>query len=111
VKTNHLCLNFILWKRCGRICCHEIHYSEDNAVQTGCKKVLRRGKDIEKLLNVVDILSEGKKLSLEYHDHPLRGTYKDKRDCHIEPDWILIYAVEDNELVLYRTGSHPELFK
>ena len=74
------------------------------------KKVLRRGKNIEKLLNVVEILSEGKNLAPEYHDHPLRGKYADKRDCHIESDWLLIYAVENGELVLYRTGSHPEVF-
>ena len=74
------------------------------------KKVLRRGKDIEKLLGVVEILSEGKNLTPEYHDHPLRGKYTNNRDCHIESDWILIYAVEDDELVLYRTGSHSELF-
>lgn len=75
------------------------------------KKVLRRGKDIEKLLSVVEVLSGGKKLTPEYHDHPLRGKYTDKRDCHIEPDRILIYAVENDELVLYRTGSHSELFE
>lgn len=74
------------------------------------KKVLRRGKDIRKLLSVVEILLEGKQLSPEYHDHPLIGEYTNKRDCHIESDWILIYAVEDEEVVLYRTGSHSELF-
>jgi len=73
------------------------------------KKVLHRGKDIEKLLNVIGILSDGKNLTSEYHDHPLRGKYTDKRDCHIESDWILIYAVENDELILYRTGSHSEL--
>lgn len=74
------------------------------------KKILRRGKDLEKLLHVVEILSQGKKLNPEYHDHPLRGKYTDKRDCHIEPDWILIYTVENDEIILYRTGSHSELF-
>ena len=74
------------------------------------KRVLRSGKDIEKLLSIVAKLSEGLKLSPEYHDHPLSGKYKTKRDCHIEPDWILIYAIEDDELVLYRTGNHPQLF-
>jgi mRNA interferase YafQ len=75
------------------------------------KRLLRSGKDIEKLLSIVEKLAEGRKLPLEYHDHPLSGKYKNKRDCHIEPDWILIYAVEDDELVLYRTGSYSQLFR
>ena len=75
------------------------------------KRILRSGKDIEKLLSIVEKLAEGRKLAPEYHDHPLNGKYKNKRDCHIEPDWILIYAIEDDELVLYHTGSHPQLFR
>ncbi len=75
------------------------------------KGLLRSGKDIEKLLSIVEELAEGRKLSPEYHDHSLIGKYKNKRDCHIEPDLILIYAIEDNELVLYRTGSHSQLFR
>ena len=74
------------------------------------KRVLRSGKDIEKFLNIVGKLSERLKLSPECHDHLLSGNYKSKRDCHIEPDWILIYAIEGDELVLYRTGNHPQLF-
>ncbi len=75
------------------------------------RKVLRRRKDIERLLSIIEALAEEKKLPSEYKDHPLTGNYKNKCDCHVEPDWILIYAVEDDELVLYRTGSHSELFK
>jgi len=52
----------------------------------------------------------GDTLPPEYKDHPLTREYKGKRDWHIEPDWILIYAIEGDELVLYRTGSHSELF-
>jgi mRNA interferase YafQ len=75
------------------------------------KRVLKRGKDLEGLLAVVQTLADGKPLSAMYRDHPLIGEYSGKRDCHIEPDWILIYAVEDEELVLYRTGSHADLFR
>ncbi len=50
-------------------------------------------------------------MAAHYQDHPLKGQYKDKRDCHLGPDWILVYAVVDNELVLYRTGSHADLFR
>lgn len=69
------------------------------------------GKDIEKLLTVIEILSEGLTLPSEYKDHPLIGEYKGKRDCHIEPNWVLIYSIENNELVLYRPESHPDIFR
>jgi mRNA interferase YafQ len=75
------------------------------------KKLQNSGKDVEKLLKAVEMLSEGEKLPPEYRDHPLAGNFKGKRDCHIEPDWILIYAIENDELILYRTGSHSELFE
>jgi len=75
------------------------------------KRVLRGGKEIEKILGIINILSKGQTLPPECKDHPLMGEYKGKCDCHIEPDWILIYSSRNNELVLYRTGSHSELFK
>ena len=75
------------------------------------KRMVRRGKDLEKLLVVIEELAEGRKLVTQYLDHSLKGTYKNKRDCHIEPDWILIYAIEEHEIVLYRTGSHADLFR
>ena len=74
------------------------------------KRMLKRGKDLEKLLLVVQDLSARRKLSVKYKDHPLKGQHRDKRDCHIEPDWILLYAIESDELVLYRTGTHSDLF-
>ncbi len=74
------------------------------------KRVLKRGKDIDQLLSVVQELAAGHPLAKQFVDHPLRSQYIGKRDCHIEPDWLLIYAIEDDELVLYRTGSHADLF-
>ena len=82
-----------------------------NQFKRDVKKILKSGKDIEKLLTVIEILSEGLTLPSEYKDHPLIGKYKGKRDCHIEPNWVLIYSIENNELVLYRTGSHPDIFR
>jgi mRNA interferase YafQ len=75
------------------------------------KRCINRGQDLEQLLFVVQELAEGDILTERYNDHLLKGQYIGKRDCHINPDWILIYAVEDNELVLYRTGSHSDLFR
>jgi len=74
------------------------------------KHLVESGKDIEKLLFVVKELAEGRKLAPHYRNHSLKGKLKGKHDCHIEPNWILLYAVEDDELVLYRTGSHAHLF-
>ncbi len=75
------------------------------------KRVLKQGKDLERLLDVVQTLADGVPLFAIHRDHQLKGEYTGKRDCHIEPDWILIYAVEDEELMLYRTGSHADLFR
>lgn len=74
------------------------------------KRLARGGKDLEKLFKAIEMLAQGKTLPPDYRDHPLAGNFKGKRDCHIEPDWILIYAIEEDELILYRTGSHSELF-
>lgn len=75
------------------------------------KRLQRSGKDIEELLFVITELAEGKQLSRQYHDHPLKGKFKGKRDCHIEDDWILLYSIENNEVILYRTGTHSQLFR
>ena len=76
------------------------------------KKVIRQGKDINKLLKVVEMLSRKEHLDLKYHDHSLISDKRMKncRDCHIEPDWILIYKYLDNCLLLINTGTHSDLF-
>lgn len=75
------------------------------------KRLQRQGKDMEKFKAVVRLLCEGKELPPKYADHPLKGDWSDFRDCHIEPDWVLIYRIEQEELllVLARSGSHSEL--
>ena len=67
---------------------------------------------MNKLLDVIDILREGRELPPQYKDHPLHGDYAGHRDCHIEPDWILIYYKNENSLVLSltRTGTHGDVF-
>lgn len=74
------------------------------------KKQVKRGKDSEKVLVVVKILKEGKELPESYKDHSLRGRWINRRDCHLEPDWILIYTISPEELRLERTGTHSDLF-
>ncbi len=73
----------------------------------------RRGCDLSKLDTVIDILCTTQSLPEKYRDHPLSGNYKNYRECHIEPDWLLIYKIENDTLtlVLFRTGTHSDLFR
>lgn len=78
------------------------------------KKIKKQNKDLEKIHEVINLLAEGKKLDYKYKDHQLIDDkyYKNCRECHITPDWLLIYR-HDNEkliLILIDTGSHSELF-
>jgi len=75
------------------------------------KRLQKRGYDMEKLRRVMKCLISGEPLEERLKDHPLRGKYAGARDCHIEPDWVLIYAIVDDELRLLRTGTHTDLFK
>lgn len=75
------------------------------------KRVQMQNKDITKLRGVIKKLAAGEKLEPKYKDHPLSGKWKDFRDCHLEPDWVLIYKSTEDVLRLERTGSHSELFK
>jgi len=76
------------------------------------KLALRRGYNMELLATVVNKLAEGIPLEPKYKDHELSGDFKGLRECHISPDWLLIYQVIDGEIVLYlsRTGTHSDLF-
>ena len=76
------------------------------------KKMLKRGADLDKLETVVNILAAGETLPPQYHDHALTGDLEGTRDCHITPDWLLLYRIENDVLVLTltRTGSHADLF-
>jgi mRNA interferase YafQ len=74
------------------------------------KLAQRRGKDMSKLKAILLLLMEGRALPPECRDHPLKGDWKGFRDLHIEPDWLLLYRIEGDELQLARTGSHADLF-
>ena len=74
------------------------------------KRQLRQGKDQKKLITIVKILLAGRPLPTKHKDHPLKGAWRGRQDCHIEPDWILIYRITENELRLERTGTHSDLF-
>ena len=76
------------------------------------KIIKKRGYDIDILREVINTLADGKPLDKKYKDHKLSGNYIGCRECHIKPDWLLIYEISEDELVLYatRTGSHSDLF-
>jgi len=75
------------------------------------KRMRKRGKDLEKLKVLVTKLAKIEPLDPKHRDHPLIGPWKNCRDCHVEPDWILIYSADPHSLHLERTGSHSDLFK
>lgn len=82
-----------------------------NKCKKDIKKAKKQGKNIELLFNIVDQLSEGKTLDKKYKDHKLHGKYEGKRECHIEPDFLLIYEIDNTDIILYlvRVGSHSDL--
>lgn len=76
------------------------------------KRIVKRGYDTRLLEQVIELLAEQKPLPEKFRDHDLTGNYKGCRECHIQPDWLLVYEVNNDELILYliRTGSHSDLF-
>ena len=88
----------------------------DVVIVNSCKKDIKRaakqGKNIDLLFEVIDKLSDGQTLDPKFRDHKLSGKYEGKRECHIEPDFLLIYEIREKEIILLllRVGSHLELF-
>jgi mRNA interferase YafQ len=77
------------------------------------KTILKRGYNRDLLLKIIDTLAQGIPLDDKYRDHSLSGDYNGHRECHLQPDWLLIYFYNDDVLVLTltRTGTHSDLFK
>lgn len=89
----------------------------DIIITNSCKRDIKRAskqhKNLDLLFEVIDRLSDGEVLEPSYKDHKLSGEYEGRRECHIEPDFLLIYQIKETEIALYalRVGSHSELFK
>lgn len=79
------------------------------------KRIIKRGYNLDELDEIVELLSNGSVIPEKYKDHPLKNSeeFKDCRELHIEPDWLLVYRYYSNEVILYlmRTGTHSDLFK
>ena len=89
---------------------YELHIT--NGFKRDYKKIVKRGYDVSLLENVVDTLLTGEPLPEKNKDHALSGNWKGYRECHIQPDWLLIYEIIDNRLILSltATGTHSDLF-
>lgn len=74
------------------------------------KSVQKRNKDMSKLKDLLNKLVNEIPLDPQYKDHALTGNYKGDRECHIEPDWLLIYTIIENDIYFARTGTHSDLF-
>jgi len=81
-----------------------------NRFERDLRLISKRGKSLEKIKNIMRLLTEQKPLEAKHLDHPLKGQYVDCRECHIEPDWLLIYMIKDNSIIFVRTGTHSDLF-
>lgn len=75
------------------------------------KRSLKRGKDPQKLKDIIELILAGKQLPVKCNDHWLVGNYANRRECDLEPDWLLIYFPKNKEIVFERTGTHSDLFR
>ena len=88
-------------------------FSRTSQFKKDVKRAGKRGQDLAKLKTLLERLIEGGPLPPEYRDHPLRGNFAGSRDCHLEPDWLLIYTLAEKgaHVVFERTGTHSDLFR
>ncbi|MBA3075668.1 MAG: type II toxin-antitoxin system YafQ family toxin [Anaerolineae bacterium] len=75
------------------------------------KLAKKRGYDLSKMSAVILLLGQGGLEDRQYHDHPLKGKYEGLRECHISPDWLLIYHTTESEVILMNSGTHADLFR
>ena len=89
---------------------YEVRYT--GQFRKDLKLAKKQGKNLDALFHVVELLASGTPLPFRYRDHDLNGDYRDCRECHIEPDWLLIYEKDNGLLILMlnRVGSHSDLF-
>lgn len=88
-------------------------FSRTSQFKKDVKRADKRGQELAKLKDVMERLIDGATLPAELKDHPLRGNFAGSRDCHIEPDWLLIYTLTENggHVCFERTGTHSDLFR
>ena len=82
-----------------------------SAFKKDIRRMKKRNKDFTIFRQIIQNIAEGTGLEEKYRDHKLSGSFEGKRECHIEPDWLLIYETEEDSLTLVRTGTHADLFR
>jgi len=89
---------------------YQIEYT--SRMKRDVKRMKKRGKDLNKLILTLNLLASGNPMPQQYHDHQLTGNLHDFRECHIEPDWLLLYQIHEDVLVVTATatGTHSDLF-
>ena len=87
-----------------------LQIERSNQFKKDLKRALKRGKNPEALKTIIELLANGRPLPVKNRDHKLSGDYANYRECHIGPDWLLIYFTSNEVLRLERTGTHADLF-
>ncbi|MCW8410572.1 type II toxin-antitoxin system YafQ family toxin [Legionella sp. PATHC035] len=82
-----------------------------NQFERDIKLIKKRGKELNKVFKIMQLLLNQEKLPQKNRDHALTGNYANRRECHVEPDWLLIYKLESDAIIFERTGTHSDLFK
>jgi len=82
-----------------------------NRFKKDLKRMVNRGHDPEHIKSIIRDLIEGNPLDRKYRDHLLIGNFQERQECHIEPDWLLIYRIDEPRIIFERTGTHADLFK
>ena len=88
-----------------------LKFKNTKTFRNDLKRILKSGKDVNKFKEVAEKLINEVPLERKYLDHKLVGRYKGQRECHLEPDWLLIYYIKNDTVTFVRTGTHTELFK
>jgi mRNA interferase YafQ len=83
---------------------------ETSQFRRDVRKLIKQGKNLEELFSVIETLIEARPLPEKYRNHGLAGNWQGYQECHVRPDWLLIYRIEEDTLYLARSGSHSELF-
>lgn len=81
-----------------------------NVFKKDLKKSEARGKDMQKIHEIIETLRKKKPLAPKHRNHKLKGNYAEFWECHIEPDWLFVYQIKNNALICARTGTHSDLF-
>jgi mRNA interferase YafQ len=88
-----------------------LKYRFSNAIEKDIALMSKGGYDVVKLVSVVRLLVQDIVLPVHFRDHPLKGKWAGSRECHLSPDWIMIYRKDGDTLILERTGTHSDLLK